>query len=1004
MSVIALGLGSLQIGSGLSISGTTLSVATSGSITIAGLGNGTVQLINDSTSPGNSYFYGTDGAGSKGWYVTTSIGITALTGDVTASGTGSVVTTLATVNSNVGTFAGLTINGKGLVTAASNLTITTTAPLTGGGVLGNLTLAMPAATGSVDGYLTSTDWTTFNSKQSAESLRPLATSNTYLRDWRRGLQRLIAGTNTPVKVMVLGDSWSSLSTTYLNQLDPDTKRLLGDAGAGWISFVSGSTPANPTNATISQSGTWTDVTFTGRGINRLESSSSSVSATKTITLVTGQQASSPVLHYLVKSGGGILQYRFNAGSWTTVNTSGSADTYSTVALSGAPAGAWVLDVQVNTASTDGITIFGVDLADSNAGIRWHALAFPGYLTGTFSGANAALWQAGISAISPTVVEILLGTNDQANSITLAQYGTNLTTIISNLRTAMPGVDILVVSPPENLSTGHVLTMADYRDQARTVASANNCGFLDLVQEFGPNTSAYDSSSPRILFATGDPLHPTNLGYSQISEAIRSVLLSDASSGLTFGNVSQGPSAASTANRYLQTNASTQASTTLLNPGLIVYPNGWGIDLGYNSSRPNGYKYRTRLFGSSISGEVAISITPTLTPASQSDFTDVMVANLNGVYALPTTEVTDSTGLTGGLATAGGLGVAKTAMIGLGVRSNTAGALSTTNTNPGVYVYSNIYGMDLGYSALRSKYNTRFITNTGNSSEFSFGTLSTNALQSDFTEWAYLAANGFRSKKDLRANDAGVASSTNTNPGVYVYQNTYGLDLGYSRGHFTTRVITDTSNSSDISFGGLASNTLQSNYTEWGYVTSAGFSTAGTYVAGTPILPASGGTGQSTYTNGQLLIGNTTGNTLTKATLTGTANQVIVTNGTGSITLSTPQDIGTASSPTFGGLILTGGLGLGVTSTATAGGTTILLGTSTSIQIFTGSANQSVTLPAANIYASASGAVYIIKNRSTGIITIQGAGTNTIDGSATYNLSLNDSIILVSDGSANWNCV
>ena len=44
--------------------------------------------------------------------------ITALTGDATATGPGSVAITLATVNSNVGTFQGLTVNGKGLVTAA----------------------------------------------------------------------------------------------------------------------------------------------------------------------------------------------------------------------------------------------------------------------------------------------------------------------------------------------------------------------------------------------------------------------------------------------------------------------------------------------------------------------------------------------------------------------------------------------------------------------------------------------------------------------------------------------------------------------------------------------------------------------------------------------------------------------------------------------------------------------------------------------------------------------
>src|SRR5262245_53607656 len=43
-----------------------------------------------------------------------------LSGDVSGSGATAITTTLATVNSNVGTFQGLTVNAKGLVTAASN--------------------------------------------------------------------------------------------------------------------------------------------------------------------------------------------------------------------------------------------------------------------------------------------------------------------------------------------------------------------------------------------------------------------------------------------------------------------------------------------------------------------------------------------------------------------------------------------------------------------------------------------------------------------------------------------------------------------------------------------------------------------------------------------------------------------------------------------------------------------------------------------------------------------
>lgn len=46
----------------------------------------------------------------------------------------------------------------------------------------------------------------------------------------------------------------------------------------------------------------------------------------------------------------------------------------------------------------------------------------------------------------------------------------------------------------------------------------------------------------------------------------------------------------------------------------------------------------------------------------------------------------------------------------------------------------------------------------------------------------------------------------------------------------------------------------------------------------------GGTGQTSFTDGQLLIGNSTGNTLTKSTLTA-GTGISITNGTGSITIS-----------------------------------------------------------------------------------------------------------------------
>jgi len=78
------------------------------------------------------------------------------------------------------------------------------------------------------------------------------------------------------------------------------------------------------------------------------------------------------------------------------------------------------------------------------------------------------------------------------------------------------------------------------------------------------------------------------------------------------------------------------------------------------------------------------------------------------------------------------------------------------------------------------------------------------------------------------------------------------------------------------------------------------------LAGTLAVP-NGGTGQTTYTNGQLLIGNTTGNTLTKSTLTA-GSGVTVTNGTGTITLARTSDVTSVTCGTglTGGTITTTG--------------------------------------------------------------------------------------------------
>jgi len=83
----------------------------------------------------------------------------------------------------------------------------------------------------------------------------------------------------------------------------------------------------------------------------------------------------------------------------------------------------------------------------------------------------------------------------------------------------------------------------------------------------------------------------------------------------------------------------------------------------------------------------------------------------------------------------------------------------------------------------------------------------------------------------------------------------------------------------------------------GNVSALGTVTSGTW-QGSTVGVAYGGTGQTSYTDGQLLIGNSTGNTLTKTTLTA-GTGICISNGSGSITIASTASVCCATPLTAG---------------------------------------------------------------------------------------------------------
>lgn len=161
-------------------------------------------------------------------------GITALTGDGTASGPGSAAFTLATVNSNTGSFGGstaipvLTLNGKGLVTAASTAVVIAPA-----GTLSGTTLNSTV----VNSSLTSVGTLGSLAVSGLSSLATLTATNATTTN-------LFSGTHTGNTLAIGGTATTTISSSG-NVVIPSGASLtntgISDGCATWATGVLGTT-------------------------------------------------------------------------------------------------------------------------------------------------------------------------------------------------------------------------------------------------------------------------------------------------------------------------------------------------------------------------------------------------------------------------------------------------------------------------------------------------------------------------------------------------------------------------------------------------------------------------------------------------------------------------------------------------------------------------------------------------------------------------------------------
>lgn len=320
---------------------------------------------------------------------------------------------------------------------------------------------------------------------------------------------------TRTEIAIIGDSWvqggefKAGDRLTLPLRDRMTK-LHGDGGIGFIGFANNH--AGNGYVSVNLIGNWTHYDEGLGNIAQSKGLDSAMVESSTVSDSIKVEFTEDIDYYEIHTlNTGQWRYNVDGGNWVTIDATSQEVTQIPLSL-----GKHVINIEIVSGK---VTFVGSYAYKGKKGVVIHKIGNGGLRASHMASTDRANYIKQLGRCKANTFGILLGTNDMAGSVPIADYERDMKEVISRIKTAKPNASIFLIAPSGNNKTGTLHSIEDYSNKQCDIAKEMKLGHVSLYRNLGDFAT---TNANGLMFSDG--VHPNKIGGYAISNVIYDRLL------------------------------------------------------------------------------------------------------------------------------------------------------------------------------------------------------------------------------------------------------------------------------------------------------------------------------------------------------------------------------------------------------------------------------------------------------------------------------------------------